>query len=304
MTPSPWLKSPLNYIGGKHKLLPQLLPLFPDDIDLFVDLFAGGCNVGVNAVAKRVRCADINSRVIELCRALQRRPLDAVLAQIDARIAEFGLSKVNEDGYLRFRAAYNAAPDPVDLYTLAAFSFNYQLRFNAALVFNNPFGRDRSHLSAAMRRNLVRFVHRIHGAPIVFEVASFVALDLDKLGPGDFVYCDPPYLITTGNYNDGSRGFGDWGPQQEAQLLALLDELHRRGIRFALSNVLTHKGRHNTLLQQWATGFRVVDVRSDYANSSYHGKERASVTREVLVVNYATTKPTAPASSAAPGAPR
>ena len=24
------VKSPLNYVGGKHKLLPQLLPLFPN----------------------------------------------------------------------------------------------------------------------------------------------------------------------------------------------------------------------------------------------------------------------------------
>ena len=36
------IKSPLNYTGGKFKLLPQILPLFPDNIDTFVDLFAGG----------------------------------------------------------------------------------------------------------------------------------------------------------------------------------------------------------------------------------------------------------------------
>lgn len=35
-------KSPLNYTGGKFKLLPQILPLFPDKTDTFVDLFGGG----------------------------------------------------------------------------------------------------------------------------------------------------------------------------------------------------------------------------------------------------------------------
>lgn len=34
------IQSPLNYTGGKYKLLPQILPLFPKDIDVFVDLFA------------------------------------------------------------------------------------------------------------------------------------------------------------------------------------------------------------------------------------------------------------------------
>lgn len=35
-------KSPLNYVGGKYKLLPQLLPLFPKQINTFYDLFGGG----------------------------------------------------------------------------------------------------------------------------------------------------------------------------------------------------------------------------------------------------------------------
>ena len=36
------IKSPLNYTGGKFKLLPQILPLFPNDINRFIDLFGGG----------------------------------------------------------------------------------------------------------------------------------------------------------------------------------------------------------------------------------------------------------------------
>ncbi|MBD5357453.1 MAG: hypothetical protein HDR88_10685 [Bacteroides sp.] len=40
--------SPLNYIGGKYKLLLQLLILFPANINTFVDLFAGGLDVTLN----------------------------------------------------------------------------------------------------------------------------------------------------------------------------------------------------------------------------------------------------------------
>jgi len=28
-----WIKSPLNYIGGKYKILNQILPLFPKQIN-------------------------------------------------------------------------------------------------------------------------------------------------------------------------------------------------------------------------------------------------------------------------------
>ena len=40
-----YIKSCLNYTGGKYKLLNQILPLFPQDIDKFIDLFCGGASV-------------------------------------------------------------------------------------------------------------------------------------------------------------------------------------------------------------------------------------------------------------------
>ena len=46
------IASPLNYTGGKFKLLTQILPLFPNRINTFVDLFSGGCNVGLNVRSK------------------------------------------------------------------------------------------------------------------------------------------------------------------------------------------------------------------------------------------------------------
>ena len=52
------IKSPLNYIGGKQRILGQILPLFPAKIDCFVDLFTGGCNVGINVNAEKIICND------------------------------------------------------------------------------------------------------------------------------------------------------------------------------------------------------------------------------------------------------
>ena len=41
------IKSPLNYTGGKYKLLPQILPYFPSNINTFVDMFCGGINTSL-----------------------------------------------------------------------------------------------------------------------------------------------------------------------------------------------------------------------------------------------------------------
>jgi adenine-specific DNA-methyltransferase len=51
-----YIKSPLNYVGGKYKLLDEIIPLFPTDIDTFVDVFAGG-------VQRRHKCRSKKSNL-------------------------------------------------------------------------------------------------------------------------------------------------------------------------------------------------------------------------------------------------
>ncbi len=66
------IKSPVNYIGGKSKILHQILPLFPKEINQFVDLFAGGCNVGINANATKIYFNDNLIYLIEKLNFKQR----------------------------------------------------------------------------------------------------------------------------------------------------------------------------------------------------------------------------------------
>ncbi|MDR0917669.1 MAG: DNA adenine methylase [Oscillospiraceae bacterium] len=48
------VKAPFNYSDNKYKLLKQLLPLFPENITDFVDLFGGGYDVGTNVFAEKI----------------------------------------------------------------------------------------------------------------------------------------------------------------------------------------------------------------------------------------------------------
>jgi len=48
-----YIKSPLNYTGGKYKILEPIFEAFPKNIRTFVDVFAGGFNVGINVDAWR-----------------------------------------------------------------------------------------------------------------------------------------------------------------------------------------------------------------------------------------------------------
>ena len=105
-------------------------------------------------------------------------------------------------------------------------------------------------------------------------------IDTDK----SFFYADPPYLITCATYNEQDG----WTEKDEYDLLVYLEELDKKGIRFALSNVLESKGKKNVILADWIgkhKQFKAISLDYDYNNSNYHTK-REGVTREVLVVNY------------------
>lgn len=284
-----FVRSPLNYTGGKYKLLSQILPLFPRRINTFVDLFCGGCNVGINVRAGRHVFNDNITYLIDLYNAFRETDADVVVSHIEGRVAEFGLSLTNKEGYMAMRQLYNTRRNALDLFVLVAYSFNHQIRFNSRHGFNNPFGLERSSFNATMRRNLLLFLDRIKSLDCRFVSHNFDRLDLSALGGDDMVYCDPPYLITTGTYNDGKRGFTGWSEAEERALLSLLSALDRRGVSFALSNVLCHKGKENTLLLRWVedNDFRVTHLKKNYANSNYHTTDRRkTASDEVLITNY------------------
>lgn len=298
------IKSPLNYTGGKSKLLPQILPLFPDDINTFVDIFCGGANVGINVNASRVIYNDNNSDLIGLYKVFQKNDFDTVRREIERIIREYdlsdsmeygysrygcesgsGLGKYNKERYLKLRQDFNQKSRKDEeyyylLFTLIIYGFNNQIRFNRKGEFNLPVGK--RDFNSSIRKNLRRFIEALHNQDSEFLTKDFRQIRPDSLRSGDFVYCDPPYLITTASYNE-SNG---WTPEDERDLLGYLDELDNNDIKFALSNVTHHKGRTNDLLLDWVAKYNKHILNFDYNNSNYHGKNTDKDTVEVLITNY------------------
>lgn len=278
-----YVKSPLNYTGGKYKLLPQLLELFPKQVNTFVDLFAGGGNVSVNVKAEKVVFNDLMWQVPEMLQEFKKIGVEESLRKIDGYISSYDLSKENKEGYLALRELYNKGKsDPLMLYTLICYSFNNQIRFNNKGAYNMPFGKDRSSFNPTLREKFITFVQRLQSMEIQFSSKDFRELDLDTLGENDFVYCDPPYLITVASYNEN----GGWGEQAERELLAKLDTLDKAGVKFGLSNVFESKGKENIILKEWAKGYKVHYLDHTYSNCSYHKKDKQSKDIEVFITNY------------------
>lgn len=305
------IQSPLNYTGGKFKLLPQILPLFPKNINTFVDLFCGGCNVGINVDSNRVIYNDLNENLLCLYNTFKNLDKEIILDWIYEIIEKYGLSLVskngykyygcesnkglgsyNRKGYLQLRTDFNQKHARgnydyfyyVMFYVIVVYAFNNQIRFNANGEFNLPVGK--RDFNTKMEQKLVDFIGRIQEQDCIFTCCDFREFDTSELSSHDFVYVDPPYLITCATYNEQ----GGWDTTSERDLLAFLDDLDCRNIRFALSNVLRSKGKENGILIQWleknSYRYTIKHLNYSYSNSNYQIKDKTSVSEEVLILNY------------------
>lgn len=281
---SEYIKSPLNYTGGKYKLLPQIMPLFPEHVDNFVDLFAGGLNVGINVNADMVYVNDYNEQLIEIYEWLKVWETNNVIEGLENLIKVYGLNMADPEPYLRLREDYNNHPEPYLLLLLIFYSFNHQMRFNSNGSFNMPFGKNRSQYNPTIKKNLIEFCNKLHSGNFIFSSKSFTEFDTSFLTENSLVYCDPPYLISDAAYNEQNG----WNVELDIALQKLLINLDNRHIKFALSNVIKHKGQENVGLIQCCRdrNYKIHVLDMNYNNCSYHLKDRKTETVEVLVTNY------------------
>lgn len=297
-------QSPLNYTGGKYKILDQLIEKFPKDIDMFFDVFSGGGNVGVNMNSKEIICVDNNDRLISLFNYLQNEEYYHLIKHLDQLIDKFSLSNTykngykyygcnsgngvgqyNKDKFLKLREVYNNSKKKRDdlFLLLIIYSFNNQIRFNNKGEFNLPVGK--RDLNASLRKKLQLFMDQLHNKNIIFENIDFRKLDINRISEiNSFLYLDPPYYLGTASYNEN----GGWTEEDEEDLLQFLKKCDEKKIRFALSNVIEHKGKIHEKLLNWclSNGFNINYINRSYSNSNYHIKDKSLITREVLITNY------------------
>ena len=159
-------------------MLKQIQPLF-NESEVFLDLFAGGGNVGINSSSSKVIFNDLNEKLIDLIKYIKDHNTDMLLKNIDNIIIEYdlsntslygyayygcnsstGLAEYNKEKFLKLRNDFNSKvligkTDYIMLYVLMVYSFNNQIRFNRKGYFNLPVGK--RDFNSKMRSKLILF---------------------------------------------------------------------------------------------------------------------------------------------------
>ena len=74
--------------------------------------------------------------------------------------------------------------------------------------------------------------------------------------------------------------------KDDEELFTYLDQCDKNGIKFALSNVIQHKGIVNEHLLKWADKYNIHYLNHNYNNSNYQSSAKNKITHEVLITNY------------------
>ena len=295
-------RSPLFYVGDKYKLITEIKTHFPQHIGRLIEPFVGGGSVFMNVDANEFLLNDIDSFVIAihkmLCSYVDREEEffkeffdivkkynlslsykeNTVPKELKESFPKTYFAKYNKEAYSQLRDDFNKGgkQDIMQLYALLIYGFNRMLRFNKKGDFNQPVGN--VDFNQNTYNAIVDYFTLLKEKNVVWHNDDFrVFLNNIDYREDDLIYLDPPYLITFSEYNKL------WNEETERELLNLLDDLNKRDIKFAISNVTHYKGKVNNLFLEWSKKFNSFPIKSNYISFNDNTVKNFN---EVLVTNF------------------
>lgn len=297
------VRSPFFYVGDKYKLMPQLKTVFPENISSYYEPFLGGGSSLLNVNANSYFANDINSHYILLHKTFSTycNKEDALLSKIYEIIDKYHLScsyrnitvpdslkkqyvktyysHYNKSSYIKLREDFNSKDeDPLLLYVLLIYGFNHMIRYNSENKFNLPVGN--VDFNTNVYEAISNYLNFMNTHEVKFFCTDYkVFLQNQNFDTNSYVFCDPPYLISSSEYNK------IWDEEKEIELYSVLDELNKNHIRFGITNLLHHKGETNEIFEAWSKKYISYSIKSNYI--SYYDNTIKQDSKELFVTNYA-----------------
>jgi len=274
--PEPVASPVIKWVGGKSKLLPELLARLPERFERYFEPFAGGAALFFRVAPGRAVLADSNPDLIGLYRCLA----DDVAAVI--RRLEHHRAAHSEDHYYATRARWNdrerswsSADRAATFIYLNKTCFNGLWRVNRAGAFNVPIGRytDPPICVPDALRAASSLLTRT-----TLRCCDYRAAVADARR-ADLVYFDPPYDPVTVTANFTSYTSDAFGPAHQRELADTARSLVARGCRVMLSNSDT------PFIRALYKGFQIDRVKCARAINS-NAARRGDVDEVIITGGY------------------
>lgn len=266
----------VKWVGGKTKLLPDLLSRMPERYGRYYEPFAGGAALFFRLAPKRAVLADSNPDLIGLYTAVAN-DVNAVIRRLQGH-----RDAHDEAHYYDMRTRWNdrdhewSTPERAAAFIyLNKTCFNGLWRVNRSGAFNVPIGRYTD--PPICVPDALRAAHHVLSRAEIRRADYRTAVRDAKAG--DFLYFDPPYDPVTPTANFTSYTADSFGPDEQRALADTARELVARGCQVMLSNSDT------PFIRSIYKGFRVDRVKCARAINSNAAK-RGDVDELIITGGY------------------
>ena len=268
----------LKWVGGKRQLMPTIVEHLPENIKdyKYIEPFIGGGAVLFNLQPKNAIINDFNEELINVYQVIKNN-LDELIIDLKKHKNEadyfYSIRSLDRNSEFKKLTAVKRASRIIFLNKTC---FNGLYRVNNAGEFNSPFGRYKN-------PNIVN-------EPTLKAVNKFLNNNNIEINSGDyseilkqadkkcFVYLDPPYHPISESSNFTGYVQGGWNIYDQIDLKTACDELHKRGVKFLLSNSSAD------FIKDLYKDYKITIVKANRAINS-NGADRGEVD-EVLIRNY------------------
>lgn len=270
----------VKWVGGKSKLISQLLELMPQSYGSYYEPFLGGGAMFFNLKPETAYINDINKTLIHTYNSIKNNPkkLCSDLCALGDEYLKLDNESRKEYYYAR-REEFNSISRPnARKATLMIFlnktCFNGMYRENSKGGFNVPFG-DYKNPKICDTDNLYA-VHELlnNVEPMSTSYKEAVA----GAKRGDFIYFDPPYHPLSQTSSFTSYSLDSFNAKDQEELRDLFTELDKRGCYVMLSNSASDfiKDLYKDYRQEFVLAGRSI-------NSKGNGRGKIN---ELVVLNY------------------
>lgn len=266
----------IKWVGGKSKLLPELLARMPERYGRYYEPFCGGAALFFRVAPEAAVLADSNSDLINLYKTIAS-DVGAVIRRL-----QYHRDHHSESHYYATRAKWNdreqawsTAERAATFIYLNKTCFNGLWRVNRSGDFNVPIGRYTD--PPICVPDALRAAHEL------LDRATLRCADyqtaVDDAEKHDFIYFDPPYDPVTTTANFTSYTATAFSSEHQRELADTARQLVARGCKVMLSNSDT------PFIRKLYRGFAIDRVKCARAINS-NASRRGDVDEVIIVGGY------------------
>jgi len=283
----------IQWVGGKKKIMPHLLPIIPPKYNNYYEPFLGGgalLRTLQPEKPKKIYCGDINSILMKLYQIIRDNP-KKLLKELDILQKKYiHFEKINEDDrlsfmkdfYLDIRTKYNDTTNS-DIKRITYFLFLNKSCFNAVYRenskggFNVPFNNKSKIQKFYDKENILKLHDYLKKNDIILQCANYKEI-ISTAKKGDFIYFDPPYYpMSKGGLTNYHKS--KFGEKEQLELFKTFVELDKKKCYVLLSNSAAE------FIQNLYKSYNITFLSTNICLNRNKNK-RKNAYKEVLIRNY------------------